>query len=1145
MASAPLLAVLLASLAQPARAAALPLPLGAQPFAQGNVVLLRYGPHASAAGAAGALPVYLDEVAPGGALVQTLALPATGAAAAAAAAGQNALTGGTSSSQGGLLRSENGQFLSFTGWATDEDDTAAPGTADGFAIGVCAADGSCDTSTASPAAADGGIGGSNARFSATLDGATFWTASTNGFSFERRPTASANAAAGCSLASRAGCSTLVVEPSAAGFVNVRGLNVFGGELYASSQSPSGLFTFYNSTPGSSLVASSQSAAITPLFAAPGGILAHSFAFVDTDNVIVGDPSRLLLLRNVGGEWKEVATMGPATNLPAVQHFAFDACTSTLYFAQAPSGAAAEVWRQTITLTPSSADVGAPALVYTLGSSLALLRGMAMAPGTPCAPAAAAPPAPPAPSPSPSPQPSTSPTAVSLTANVTAYVEGEVTLVSVSVGSPSALDFVAVFAGGAAADSGSSAPQRLVVLGAEYAATGKAGVRLRLLATSGGVRIALMRGSALDADGKPFPASWQAGGVSGCVELPNALVLLPATPNAPQRLRITPGDAPGDLRVSWTQAAPAQRPVVAWGASRDSQPSMATASLRNVSRGALCSDGPKRSIAVAEGWTDMLTYNYEALLSSVGLPGGGDVFYRVGDADAGLWSPVVRARAPIALATRDGRPAGAQAQAFFVVGDTGVGTADDSESIASRGFVTRTGVPRMLADAGAAGAPAFVGLGVAGDLTYADGYMSAIADFTDSLSPVTSSLLFLFAAGNHEAAWSGLNGDIWPSRSNSGGECLVPFSQLYPMPGGVTTRSPWFWFAQGAVAWVVFSTEHNFTTGSPQWQWLADTLPRINRALTPWLVVMSHRPTLVASGQSGADSHSLVASMLRKHVLPLLLDADASFMFAGHAHNYQRHCASDGDVSSPTCAMRGRDEMVTRLGGAAWAGAPVMASVYTNPKGPILLMCGNGGVPMDVETDAFSLPGADTLEVHRAVHGYGRLVMAPDGTAADFEMVAYVDGSVLDRVRVTQDPDSIAARQAARTSPQPWTAEEMNSGLVGRTDRAVRPSPSPTASAVPAVSASSRPAATASAAPTANASSGPTTLASSAPTSLASGAPAAKRNEEANATPDFERAIGGVLGSMAMCACAAYILHPRRAATKRIVKSRPVVEVVEV
>jgi hypothetical protein len=204
------------------------------------------------------------------------------------------------------------------------------------------------------------------------------------------------------------------------------------------------------------------------------------------------------------------------------------------------------------------------------------------------------------------------------------------------------------------------------------------------------------------------------------------------------------------------------------------------------------------------------------------------------------------------------------------------------------------------------------------------------------------------------------------------------------------------------------------------------------------------------------------------------------------------------------------------------------------------MCGNGGVPMDVETDAFSLPGAATLEVHRAVHGYGRLVMSPDGTAADFEMVAYADGSVLDRVRVTQDPGAIAARQAARASPQPWTADDMNSGLVGRADRAVRPSPS----VAPAASASSEPAATASAAPAASASSGPTAFASSAPTPVASGAPAAKRSEEANATPDFERAIGGVLGSMAMCACAAYILHPKRTANHRIVKSRPV-EVVEV
>ena len=45
-----------------------------------------------------------------------------------------------------------------------------------------------------------------------------------------------------------------------------------------------------------------------------------------------------------------------------------------------------------------------------------------------------------------------------------------------------------------------------------------------------------------------------------------------------------------------------------------------------------------------------------------------------------------------------------------------------------------------------------------------------------------------------------------------------------------------------------------------------------------------------------------------------------------------------------------------------------------------------------------------------------------------------------------------------------------------------------------------------------------------------------RTEEQNATPDFERAVGGVLGAMAMCACAAYICYPKGKAIKRLAAS---------
>ena len=54
-----------------------------------------------------------------------------------------------------------------------------------------------------------------------------------------------------------------------------------------------------------------------------------------------------------------------------------------------------------------------------------------------------------------------------------------------------------------------------------------------------------------------------------------------------------------------------------------------------------------------------------------------------------------------------------------------------------------------------------------------------------------------------------------------------------------------------------STEHNFTTGSVQYNWIKDTLSKVDRKQTPWLIFAGHRLgtfVYIVSGQlsTGAD-----------------------------------------------------------------------------------------------------------------------------------------------------------------------------------------------------------------------------------------------------------------------------------------------------
>ena len=85
--------------------------------------------------------------------------------------------------------------------------------------------------------------------------------------------------------------------------------------------------------------------------------------------------------------------------------------------------------------------------------------------------------------------------------------------------------------------------------------------------------------------------------------------------------------------------------------------------------------------------------------------------------------------------------------------------------------------------------------------------------------------------NHEA--DDPNGPTWLKGTDGGGECGVPTLRLYPMPS-LTAMTPWYSVVMGPVFAVQFSTEWDFTTGSPQWSFIRDALASVDRAVTPWV-----------------------------------------------------------------------------------------------------------------------------------------------------------------------------------------------------------------------------------------------------------------------------------------------------------------------
>jgi len=104
----------------------------------------------------------------------------------------------------------------------------------------------------------------------------------------------------------------------------------------------------------------------------------------------------------------------------------------------------------------------------------------------------------------------------------------------------------------------------------------------------------------------------------------------------------------------------------------------------------------------------------------------------------------------------------------------------------------------------------------GDISYACGFLSEWDNFFSMIEPVATRLPWMTGIGNHEQGWS--KGAI--PGTDSGGECGVPYNANFPFASqnpssSYADREPWYDFSYGNVHTVVFSTEHDFTVGSPQ------------------------------------------------------------------------------------------------------------------------------------------------------------------------------------------------------------------------------------------------------------------------------------------------------------------------------------------
>jgi len=182
----------------------------------------------------------------------------------------------------------------------------------------------------------------------------------------------------------------------------------------------------------------------------------------------------------------------------------------------------------------------------------------------------------------------------------------------------------------------------------------------------------------------------------------------------------------------------------------------------------------------------------------------------------------------------------------------------------------------------------------GDLSYATGYESEWDRFMQQIEPVAGHIPYMIGQGNHERDYPN-SGSSFMDNGDSGGECGIPtqarFRMPYPASSSSHSKNPdddgWYSWNQGPVHFLMMNSEMTAAKGTRQHNFLRHDLDSVNRTLTPWIIVMGHRP--MYSSSQNATGIAIVNGLWIPDVEDLLLQHKVDLCLWGHVHNAEQTC----------------------------------------------------------------------------------------------------------------------------------------------------------------------------------------------------------------------------------------------------------------
>ena len=170
--------------------------------------------------------------------------------------------------------------------------------------------------------------------------------------------------------------------------------------------------------------------------------------------------------------------------------------------------------------------------------------------------------------------------------------------------------------------------------------------------------------------------------------------------------------------------------------------------------------------------------------------------------------------------------------------------------------------------------------LAGDISYSDGFYSRWDSFGRMMERFASRVPVMTTGGNHEVG----DGEAWQS-----------YNFRYPMPYEASGSSSNLWWSRdiGPVHVVALCSYAATSHESLQYRWLSRDLSSVDRARTPWVIVMMHSPWYTSSDvvemkETGwVIGHVAEAELMRRDMEPLLYAHGVDIVLSGHIHSYER------------------------------------------------------------------------------------------------------------------------------------------------------------------------------------------------------------------------------------------------------------------